>query len=71
MYSVELPNPTYVEYVNDVARFLTIQFVIQFMYYVNDPDVTLFSADFILLMIYLILGISLYYLVFKKLVTFK
>lgn len=71
MYSFELPNPTYVEYVNDVARFLTIQFVIQFMYYVNDPDVSLFSADFILLMIYLILGISLYYLVFKKLVTFK
>jgi len=71
MYTFELPNPAYVEYVNDVARFLTIQFVIQFMYYVNDPEVSFFSADFILLMIYLVLGISLYYLVFKKLVTFK
>lgn len=68
LYSIQLPNPEYIEYVSDVIRMVLIQIMIQFLYFVDgDP---FFTADFILLVIYIILGVSFYWLVFKKLVTF-
>lgn len=72
LYVFQLKNKEYIELMDDIARMVTIQLGIQFLYYLNNSDqVQFFSADFILLVIYMVLGILLYRLVFRKLITFQ
>lgn len=72
IYVIKLNNKDYIEYFNDLIRILTLQFSIQFLYYINASDNFRFlSEDFILLIFYLILGISIYHLIFKKIIVFK
>lgn len=72
LYAVELSNKEYVEFANDILRMVTIQFVIQFLYFLNNPvDVSFFSVDFFLLVLYVSLGVCVYWLVIKKLIMFK
>lgn len=72
LYVFQLPNKEYIELVDDVARMVIIQFAIQFLFYINNAsEVQFFSADFMLLVIYMTLGVLLYRLVFKKLVKFE
>lgn len=72
LYSFQLPSKEYIELIDDIARMVIIQFAIQFLFYLNNPStIQFFSGDFILLVIYMILGILLYRLVFKKMITFK
>lgn len=59
----------YVPYIEDVIRMVTLQFVIQFMYFVNDPtNNNLLTVNFLELIIYIVIGVSVYWLIFKKLV---
>lgn len=68
----QLPQKEYVELADDIARMVIIQVAIQFLYYLNNSEqVQFFSADFVLLVIYMVLGILLYRLVFRKMITFK
>lgn len=72
LYAFKLSNKDYVDLADDVARMVIIQVAIQFLYYLNNTDsVQFFSADFILLVIYMVLGILLYRLVFRKMIAFK
>jgi hypothetical protein len=72
LYSVNVPNKEYIELVNDIARMVTIQVTIQFLFFLNSPgEVDFFSADFILMIIYMILGICVYWLIIKKVLIFK
>lgn len=72
LYTVNVPNKDYIEFINDIARMVTIQVSIQFLFFINNPNaVDFFSADFILMLIYMILGICVYWLIIKKLVLFK
>lgn len=72
LYVFQLSNKEYIDLADDVARMVIIQVAIQFLYYLNNTEqVTFFSADFILLVIYMILGILLYRLVFRKMIAFK
>lgn len=72
LYMFQFQNKEYVELIDDVARMLIIELAIQFLYYLNNPEqVSFFSVDFVLLVIYMILGILLYRLVFRKLITFQ
>lgn len=72
LYVINVPNKEYIEFINDVIRMLTIQFMIQFLFYINNPgEVAFFSSDFLLLIIYVTLGVCVYWLVIKKLVIFK
>ena len=72
LYVINVPNKEYIEFINDVIRMLTIQVMIQFLFYINNPIETIFfSGDFILLLIYIILGVCVYWLVIKKLIIFK
>jgi heme/copper-type cytochrome/quinol oxidase subunit 4 len=71
LYTVSLPNKEYVGMVDDISRMVIIQFTIQFLYYINNKDGEgFFTLDFFLLLIYIILGVCLYWLIFKKTVTF-
>lgn len=72
LYMFQLHHKEYIELADDVARMVIIQVAIQFLYYLNNSEqVQFFSADFILLVIYMVLGILLYRLVFRKMITFK
>jgi hypothetical protein len=72
IYVIEVPNKAYIELINDIIRMITIQFMIQFLFYINGPEnAEFFSIDFFLLIIYIVLGVCVYWLVIKKLVDFK
>jgi hypothetical protein len=53
----------------DMARFFFIQFMIQAMLVMMAPDqYKLFAADFLMLLIFVALGVMFYWLVFKKII---
>lgn len=61
----------YVIVIDDVCRMLLIQFTIQIMFFLSDPaNVSLFSAEYFLLSLYIVLGVCLYWLVFRRLIAF-
>jgi hypothetical protein len=61
----------YVIVIDDISRMLIIQFTIQVMMFLSDPStISLFSAEYFLLSLYIILGVCLYWLVFRKVVAF-
>ncbi len=72
LYVVKVPNKEYIELINDIARMVIIQVAIQFLFFINNPSESpFFSEDFVLLLIYVVLGVCLYWLVFKKVVVFQ
>jgi heme/copper-type cytochrome/quinol oxidase subunit 4 len=71
LYTVALPNKEYVALMDDISRMVIIQFTIQFLYYINNKEGEgFFTLDFFLLLVYIVLGVCLYWLIFKKTVTF-
>lgn len=71
LYTVTLPNKEYVALMDDISRMVIIQFTIQFLYYINNKEgERFFTLDFFLLLVYIVLGVCLYWLIFKKTVTF-
>lgn len=75
LYEINISEAIGSEYVgmcNDLARFIIIQFAIQLMLVTIDPArFSIFSADFMLLLLFIVIGVLLYWLVFKKIVSFK
>jgi hypothetical protein len=72
LYIVDVPKKEYIPLIDDIARVVLIQISIQLLLYATDPNENqFFTADFFLLVIYIVLGVCLYWLVFKKLVVFK
>lgn len=72
LYVVKLPSPDYIGMLEDMFRLVIIQITIQFLYSINsDGTIPFFSTDFFLLVLYIILGVCVHWLVFKKLVVFK
>jgi hypothetical protein len=71
LYVVDVPQKEYIELYNDMARMTIVQFSIQLLLFATDPSqFQFFTADFFLLVIYILLGVALYHLVFKKVVQF-
>ncbi len=62
----------YVPMANDVLRMVCIQVAIQVMLVLADPTghTSLFSTDFVLLVVYITLGVMLYWLALRKLMVF-
>ena len=71
LYTLSLPNKEYIGMMDDIARMIIIQFTIQFLYFINNKEgEAFFTLDFFLLLVYIVLGVSLYWLIFKKAVSF-
>lgn len=71
LYTLSLPSKEYVGMMDDIARMIIIQFTIQFLYFINNKEgEAFFTLDFFLLLVYIVLGVSLYWLIFKKAVSF-
>lgn len=75
VYTVDISGKWGKEYVvmmDDVARFVAIQFIIQLLLFTMDGSIfPFFSTDFLLLLLFIIIGVMFYHLVMKKLVAFK
>ena len=62
----------YVDVFYDIARMMTIQITIQLMMYLTDNEkFPFFSIEFVLLCIYVVLGVLMYWLIFRKVITFE
>jgi hypothetical protein len=73
IYTIDISSALGSEYVilfEDMVRMFLIQLTIQLMFFMSYPDRAFLTEEFILLVLYIFLGITLYWLVFKKLVKF-
>ena len=60
----------YIPYIEDLIRMMLIQIVIQLMFYAKDPiDHPFLTSTFFELLLYISVGVSVYWLLFKKLVV--
>lgn len=71
LYTFTAFTEEYTGMLDDILRMVTIQVVIQFLYYLNNTDTPFWSSDFVLLVLYVVLAVCFYWLVVKKLVTIK
>lgn len=61
----------YVPMMEDVARFVAVQFIIQLLLYTMDGNsFPFFSPDFFLLLLFIVIGVMFYHLVLAKVVAF-
>lgn len=62
----------YIPMIEDISRMLILQAFVQFMMFVRNPtEYSMFDASFIEMLLYIVLGLCVYWLVFKKLVKIK
>lgn len=67
-----LVGSEYVPFVQDVVRMVCIQFAIQLLYHLDAPSGTPFlGSDFVMLLVYVVLGVMLYWLVLRKVVAIR
>jgi len=71
MLEITIANKEYIPLIYDILRMMSIQITIQFLYYINTDDNPFFTADFFLLLIYIVLGVCVYWLIIKKVLMFK
>ena len=61
----------YKEYIDDLVRMATIQIIANVMFYVSNPmDNRMFSQMFAKTLLFILLGVSVYWLIIKKLIEF-
>lgn len=70
LYVVDVPYKEYLPMIDDMLRVVCIQVAIQLMLFASGES-QFFTAEFVMLVIYIVLGVALYWLVAKKLVVFK
>lgn len=67
-----LVGKEYVPFVQDVIRMVCIQLTIQLLYHLNAPAGTAFlTSDFVMLLVYIVLGVMLYWLVLRKVLAIR
>lgn len=61
----------YRSYVEDLSRMIILQVSANFLFSLSNPEkYSLFSGDFLMTLSYIIIGISIYWLVFRKIILF-
>ncbi len=58
----------YMPMISDALRMVCIHFTIQFMMYVGGSDTSIFSREFIETLLYIVLGVLVFWLVFKRVI---
>lgn len=66
---ITVPKSEYIPYCDDLVRIVTIQFVIQFMMMLRGASG--FDTDFLELVLYILAGVSMYWLILKKVFKFS
>jgi heme/copper-type cytochrome/quinol oxidase subunit 4 len=60
----------YKDLVDDMVRMAVIQLTIQLLYYMSDTSSSLLTSDFLMLFMFIMVGVAVYRLLLKKLVIF-
>lgn len=63
-------GPGYAAYLDDIMRMVCIQLTIQLLVSLGNGS-SMFGLESVLIILYVILGVSLYWLVVKRLVDFR
>lgn len=73
LYTIDLPvNQEYKPYLMDLMRMVSIHLTLNVMLFIIDPaNNKLFNQSFFMSLIFILFGVSVYWLIFKKFVTFK
>lgn len=75
LYTIDVSSKLGADYIpmmDDIARFVAIQVIIQLLLFTMDSQAfAFFSSDFLLLIVFIVIGVMFYHLVLKKLITFK
>ena len=62
----------YIEYIEDLIKILLIQINLRFMYFMKNPNENVFfTYDIIEMLLYVIIGVSVYWLIIKKIIHFR
>ncbi len=62
----------YIPVLNDILRMVTIQIITQFMFFLSSPESFPFITNvFFETLLYMMAGISVYWLVLRKVITFS
>jgi hypothetical protein len=61
----KLVGPEYLPLANDLVRMICIQVTIQLMIFLGSDGGAFFTAEFMLLLIYIVMGVLLYWLVVR------
>ena len=70
IFKINLPKD-YRSYVEDLSRMIIIQLVANLLLYASDSrQYPLFGATFFKTMLFIVVGVSVYWLVFRKLISF-
>lgn len=70
-------GPQYVPMLEDIVRMVCIQFTIQLLIYLNSTTsgngagASFFTPDFALMLLYVVLGVMLYWLAIRKIVALR
>jgi hypothetical protein len=56
---------------DDFLRMFAIQITLQFMMFIGPGENALITAEFVLILFYILIGVALYWLVFRKVVMFR
>lgn len=70
LYSVNV-DQEYKEYIDDISKALVTIATIQFLFWLNVKAEVNFLKNFNLVSIYFIMGITVYHLIFKRIITFS
>lgn len=65
---IDVPKSEYVPYCDDLLRVVTIQTIIQFMLMLRGTSC--FDSEFLELVLYVLAGVSMYWLILRKVVVF-
>ena len=73
LYTVDLPvNIEYKPYLMDLMRMISIHLTLNVMFFIIDPEKNkLLNQAFFMSLIFILFGVSVYWLIFKKFVSFK
>ena len=72
LYTIVLDvNPEIIPMIYDIIRIVTLQIVTHSLFCMNNPSVSFFNAVFIQTVIFLSLSLVVYWLVIKKIISFK
>lgn len=65
----KISNSDFTYLINDLIRMIILQITIQFMFFTKNPDENpFFTFNFIETLIYITLGLSIYWLIIKRIV---
>ena len=73
LYTIDLPvNQEYKPYLMDLMRMVSIHLTLNVMFFIINPEKNkLLDQGFFTSLIFILFGVSVYWLIFKKFVSFK